>query len=1061
MLKSRERNAEYLNYSVQNELVTTSVGEEQWNLLEQDARKYLFNVSQSLDKAFMYSSFPPGYTQKGWTRGAEANFLARFMEWTANGVDPRRHWGLFSLTIPDKTGYQCSIFFSSTQRKGQKYATVVGPENAGYLAETERRLFKNIVSVFLRRAKVAEERKQEKAHSLEQGFPGRGMHVGVTLCYAPPILQLLARLEEVVELCHSQLLSASRSECRLVADIADIRCQLESPGNPIVIEGIVQTVGLSTTEQEDVHEFFTRLTSQLYDEFDKTHRTGFIDIIGIQTVSKEQEGQVTNPIYSGLMTSINLTIPDRECTIDELITNYFGESTLLIEPQLLCLHLIRQKVVVIEEEQDVIRETGIKYKIQKIMTRVAYSRSICLPSSTTNYTLVETIHHEGCSVESGHYFALLYDDAGDILIDGGKVTPVSEHGPNLERRIASSQVSMAIYQTNLHMRGWFARKSSCVTATRSHVPVPVYPFASSGVWSSPPLSLCIPQHTRTLEPVSPPRPLLSRRFGFCPMNNLPMQRFATPAIAVSPERHRFMSNEERMCIAHLTGGGASPCSVASQVQRHRATVCRFLNGERGSSLSLPRYSMLQDPKLQGLVLNESLSIESKRLSCVRLAELIARKHGIHMSKETVRQLRRIVGMRFLRPIPTCPLTQSHKDKRVVFATDWLENRINLLRRTPIIFTDESKICLAEGNSRLWRIPGQCLEGEYVSIAQHPVQVMVWGAVGVGYKSKLFRFKETCNKETYMQMLDGQGIFEELDNQFGRGQYVFQQDNAPPHVARDTIAWIQARAHMINDWPARSPDLNPIEVMWALLKPKIDVSKIKTADELFKRTEEAWINIDQEIVDNVCSSFEARLRVVLHLRGNTLNGHWRLVHKVHIVLKESKPAETEKMLADVFSRDPHENNTVQDLACSSPLLTLSAMDTQAEQCDTIAYIREIEQESDDEEAREGGSPCTEEDGESSEGALCCGIDGEEPPWLHDNHEEWNEDAGAQRSEHDEDEGEPECLHEMCSGTVVEDTATAGPNSDRPSLRPSTRLDSIMEMMKAAVARFKFVFGSEDP
>lgn len=58
MLKSRERNAEYLNYSVQNELVTTSVGEEQWNLLEQDARKYLFNVSQSLDKAFMYSSFP-------------------------------------------------------------------------------------------------------------------------------------------------------------------------------------------------------------------------------------------------------------------------------------------------------------------------------------------------------------------------------------------------------------------------------------------------------------------------------------------------------------------------------------------------------------------------------------------------------------------------------------------------------------------------------------------------------------------------------------------------------------------------------------------------------------------------------------------------------------------------------------------------------------------------------------------------------------------------------------------------------------------------------------------
>ena len=167
-----------------------------------------------------------------------------------------------------------------------------------------------------------------------------------------------------------------------------------------------------------------------------------------------------------------------------------------------------------------------------------------------------------------------------------------------------------------------------------------------------------------------------------------------------------------------------------------------------------------------------------------------------------------------------------------------------------------------------------------------------------------------------------------------------------------------------------------------------------------------------------------------------------------------------MLADVFSRDSHENNTAQDLACSSPLLTLSAMDTQAKKSETIAYIREIEQESDDDEASEGVSPCTEEDGDGSEGALCCEMDGEEPPWWHDNHDEWNEDAGAQRSEHDEQEDEPGCLHEMCRETEVEDTATAVPGDDRLSLRPSTRLDSIMEMLKSAVARFRFIFSYED-
>lgn len=282
------------------------------------------------------------------------------------------------------------------------------------------------------------------------------------------------------------------------------------------------------------------------------------------------------------------------------------------------------------------------------------------------------------------------------------------------------------------------------------------------------------------------------------------------------------------------------------------------------------------------------------------------------------------------------------------------------------------------------------------------------------------------------MFEETGILETLNDLFGEFQYVLQQDNAPPHVARETTQWIHGRAHMVENWPAHSPDLNPIEVMWALMKQKIDVSNITTAAELFQRTEEAWEGITQEVVDNICSSFEARLRVVIHLRGNTLNGHWTLVHQVHIVLKNAKPEETQKMLTDVFSRDCEKNNNriVQSLACSSPLLIVSEMERQADYSkaemerlpDDSETEMDFEQNSDDEE--EEPSECVDE-GEWY---------GEEPPWFADR--EWNEGEALQETAYTKNDYE-------------ENPVTAGTGS--------STLNTLIEYVKGLGARLMFILG----
>ena len=146
-----------------------------------------------------------------------------------------------------------------------------------------------------------------------------------------------------------------------------------------------------------------------------------------------------------------------------------------------------------------------------------------------------------------------------------------------------------------------------------------------------------------------------------------------------------------------------------------------------------------------------------------------------------------------------------------------------LRKMKGIYSDEASLQNSANtpNPWVWRLPSQKWDEDKVNTQDHvkpTIKLMIWGAIWKGGRSELVVMQrdESTAAHSYTSWSYIEALKKGLLPNYTPGRF-FQQDNARIHVSQASKDFLERHGIWVIDWPAHSPDMNPIEHVWKKMK----------------------------------------------------------------------------------------------------------------------------------------------------------------------------------------------------------------------------------------------------
>ena len=210
------------------------------------------------------------------------------------------------------------------------------------------------------------------------------------------------------------------------------------------------------------------------------------------------------------------------------------------------------------------------------------------------------------------------------------------------------------------------------------------------------------------------------------------------------------------------------------------------------------------------------------------------------------------------------MSEQNRKKRLIWArahknwslSDWKQ----------VLWSDESPFVLRFKNTtRVWRLPNERFKSfALTGTVKHDKKINVWGCFSYSGVGHIHWVQGLMDQAKYKQILIHH-MRPSSKKLFGNENFIFQQDNDPKHTAKTVKKYLENHFKVL-EWPAQSPDLNPIENLWNYLNTQMKDRKPQNEKQLFEVIKSAWNGLNQNILHKLVEVMPRRCLAVIESKG---------------------------------------------------------------------------------------------------------------------------------------------------------------------------------------------------